>query len=168
MAMAERVAPQASSAFQPSHNFEEPWQADAFATAISLSRAGVFSWSDWVGHFSATIAKHPQLPEETLSQAYFRQWLVCLEEMIERHFGVDENTVGHRQDEWRAAYLATPHGQPVELNNACRVTVPKKQRLTFDAHHDHGHHDHGHHGHSQREPSPKPIVISPASSDFAR
>ena len=36
--------------------FDEPWQAQAFAMAVSLNQRGLFSWSEWTKALGAEIA----------------------------------------------------------------------------------------------------------------
>lgn len=137
--------------------FAEPWQAQAFACAIQLSRQGLYPWSEWVEVFSAEIKAKPQLPGEASDAAYYRQWLAALETIVTRKGAASPAEIESRQEAWRQAYLATPHGQPVELANAaCPPSA--------GAHHHHHHHDHGHdhdHDHHHRE-RPKPVAVSPA------
>ena len=35
--------------------FKEPWQAQAFAMAVTLSEAGLFSWQEWSSELSVSI-----------------------------------------------------------------------------------------------------------------
>jgi nitrile hydratase accessory protein len=89
--------------------FEEPWQAQAFAMAVELSRRGLFTWIEWTDRLAREIAEHP---EET----YYRQWLAALEDLLEHKglIGRDERLA--RLDAWDRAARATPHGQPITLD----------------------------------------------------
>jgi len=94
--------------------FAEPWQASAFALAVHLSERGAFAWSEW----SATLGREIQAaaergPEE--QAAYFHRWLDALERLCRDKGLVDAAEISRRAEEWRLAYLNTPHGQPVEL-----------------------------------------------------
>ena len=43
--------------------FDEPWQAHAFAMAVSLHAQGLFTWPEWAQALAEQIAaKRPQLP----------------------------------------------------------------------------------------------------------
>ena len=134
--------------------FAEPWQAQAFACAIQLSRQGLFSWTEWVEVFSAEIKSHPQQPGEGSNVAYFRQWLAALETIVARKGAASPAEIDRRQEAWRQAYLNTPHGEPVELAKASSM----RDRAG------HNHHAHHHHyvddGHDGR--APKPVAVSPA------
>lgn len=101
--------------------FEEPWQAQAFSMLVALNKAGHFPWKDWVRLFSRIIKSAPALRGETANDAYYRQWASALEEMVISLGVVAKDEIANREQEWRRAYLNTPHGLPVHLLNAhCR------------------------------------------------
>ncbi|MGH8259230.1 MAG: nitrile hydratase accessory protein [Steroidobacteraceae bacterium] len=102
--------------------FAEPWQAQAFACAIQLSRRGLFGWPEWVRAFSAEIAAAPARPDETAESAYYRQWLDTLVKLVGIKGAVAPAELDERAELWRRAHLHTPHGQAVELSAA--VTMP--------------------------------------------
>jgi nitrile hydratase accessory protein len=141
--------------------FAEPWQAEAFACTLQLSRQGLFPWAEWVEVFSAEIKTHPARPGESDNAAYYRQWLAALETLLVRKGVASAEEIAARQEAWRQAYLHTPHGQPVELAHAAKPSA-----ATDHQHDDHDHpHDHDHHGHDHRgHAAPKPVAISPAVS----
>jgi len=137
--------------------FDEPWQAEAFACTLQLSRQGVFTWAEWVAVFSAEIKASPVRAGETHNAAYYRQWLTALERIVAQKGAASPAEIDARQEAWRQAYLNTPHGAPVELANA---TCPPKSA----GHHHHNHdHDHDHDDDHHHEP-PKPVAVSPARS----
>jgi nitrile hydratase accessory protein len=97
--------------------FAEPWQASAFALAVHLSERGVFAWSEWsaaLGHEIQAAAPHG--PEE--GAAYYHRWLEALERLCREKGLVDAVEISRRREQWRRAYLNTPHGEPVELTAA--------------------------------------------------
>lgn len=98
--------------------FEEPWQAMAFALAVHLSERGALSWSEW----SAALGREIQAAAGDPGQVddYFEQWLRALERICAEKGMVDPAEMRIRQEEWRRAYLQTPHGAPVELGAAYR------------------------------------------------
>lgn len=98
--------------------FSEPWQARAFALAVHLYQSGQFAWSEWVETFSWQITAFPARAGECTNDTYYRQWLGALEEIMAAKGLVDPAASRTRQGEWRIAYLNTPHGQPVSLDNA--------------------------------------------------
>ena len=88
--------------------FEEPWQAQVFSMAVSLSEAGYFTWPEWVERF----AREPEEPDT----AYYERWLATLEGIVSERRLLDHTELSKRQDAWRRAALATPHGQPILLS----------------------------------------------------
>lgn len=95
--------------------FEEPWQAQAFATVVALHRRGLFRWEEWVEILSAAIRDLPQTAGERANAAYYRQWLAALEGLLAKLGLVQTQEVERAQEDWRLSYLRTVHGQPVVL-----------------------------------------------------
>lgn len=93
--------------------FEEPWQATAFALAVHLSERGVIAWSEWSAALGREI--HGTAGDPAQVEGYFRHWLDALERICADKGLIDPADVRIRQEEWRRAYLHTPHGEPVEL-----------------------------------------------------
>jgi nitrile hydratase accessory protein len=100
--------------------FAEPWQAQAFAIVVGLHERGIFAWDEWVRTLSEEIAFHPAAPGEDSNEAYYRQFLAALETIIARKGLTSWSELTQRKEEWRVAYLRTPHGKPVELARAVR------------------------------------------------
>jgi nitrile hydratase accessory protein len=127
---------------------------------LQLSRAGVFTWTEWVEAFSATITREPERDGESIGDAYFRQWMTTLEAMLGRTVCVSEASVNERQALWRLAYLNTRHGEPVKLANA----------------HQHGHehpashhtHVHAHGPRDGKRPTPCPATVIPARQRLSK
>ena len=97
--------------------FAEPWQAQAFALAVQLSRAGWFSWKEWTEALSARL-KAADRDDPDDGTRYYHHWLAALEALVASKHLADPESLERRKEEWAAAYRATPHGQPVELSNA--------------------------------------------------
>src|SRR5258708_34440538 len=62
--------------------FEAPWQAQAFALVVQLSKTGHFGWDEWVRVFSQEIARSPSRAAESENATYYRQWLDALEQSV--------------------------------------------------------------------------------------
>jgi nitrile hydratase accessory protein len=97
--------------------FAEPWQASAFALAVHLSERGAFAWSEWSTALGHEIQAGTQRGPEAAA-AYFHRWLDALERLCREKGLVDAAEIGRRREEWRQAYLNTPHGEPVALSAA--------------------------------------------------
>jgi hypothetical protein len=52
---------------------------------------------------------------------YFAHWLCALERVCVDKGMLDPADIRRRQEEWRRAYLRTPHGEPVELTPGQRA-----------------------------------------------
>ena len=89
--------------------FSEPWEAQAFAIAVKLSEAGVFTWSEWAEMLGAEIAAHPD-------EHYYGNWLTALEKLAEKKALMTGTERQRRVAEWDRAARLTPHGKPVELS----------------------------------------------------
>ena len=61
--------------------FDEPWQAQVFAMAVSLEQRGVFDWSEWTRALGAEIAAGP---DQAGHEAYFQAWLARAGENSDR------------------------------------------------------------------------------------
>ena len=101
--------------------FNEPWEAQAFALAVRLSEAGCFSWPEWAAVLSQEIKAAQALGDPDLGHTYYHHWLNALERLCTQKELVPVADLLRRKEEWRLAYLHTPHGKPVELENSVYV-----------------------------------------------
>lgn len=115
-----------------SRSFDEPWQAQAFCMVVELHKQGNFAWDEWVQMFSRHIKANPPLPGESTNDTYYRQLMLSLEEMAGKVGDISEDSMDARIEEWRQAYLNTPHGEAVMLAHA---TCPPKQSTCGGHHH---------------------------------
>jgi nitrile hydratase accessory protein len=100
--------------------FREPWEAQAFALAVSLSEVGCFSWPEWAATLSEEIKAAQARGDADLGNTYYQHWLNALERLCSQKGLVAPAAREQRKEEWRRAYLNTPHGQPIELAAAHR------------------------------------------------
>jgi nitrile hydratase accessory protein len=94
--------------------FTAPWHAQLFAVTVHLSEAGHFSWTDWTQTFGAALKRHGLSKELDGGDDYFSAWLEALEVTLTDLAGGAE--IATLADQWRRAYLNTPHGAPVRLS----------------------------------------------------
>jgi nitrile hydratase accessory protein len=85
--------------------FAEPWEAQVFALAVTLSERGVFSWGEWTAALAA----------EDVSYA---RWLETLERLVTEKGLTDDATLARYRHAWEHAAERTPHGTPIELSPA--------------------------------------------------
>ena len=95
--------------------FCEPWQAQAFALANSLIDQGVFTADEWAQTLGAEIKRAQAAGDPDTGETYYNHWLAALERLSSEKGLIGDGEVETRAEEWRDAYLATPHGQAVSL-----------------------------------------------------
>ncbi len=98
--------------------FNEPWEAQIFALTVRLSEAGHFTWPEWAAVLSQEIRAAQERGDPDLGNTYYQHWLNALERICAEKGLVGREDVSRRRQEWRRAYVHTPHGQPVELSAA--------------------------------------------------
>lgn len=95
--------------------FREPWEAQAFAIALSLHERGLFSWKEWAAALADEIKLAQANGDPDTGTTYYRHWLAALEKLVAAK-GVATLETQHRyRDAWDHAADRTPHGLPIEL-----------------------------------------------------
>lgn len=94
--------------------FAEPWQAQAYALAYELNRAGLFTWAEWSQTLGARLKARPHDD----GGEYYVAWLEALETLVIEKGAASAATLHGLKEAWRSAYESTPHGKPVELKPA--------------------------------------------------
>ena len=95
----------------PPSTFAEPWQAQAFALAVSLRDRGLIAWPD----FSTALAEEIAAAEAYTPDRYYDCWVDALERLLIRQRLADPDDIHALEHAWEDAYRRTPHGQPVVL-----------------------------------------------------
>jgi len=95
--------------------FSEPWQAQAFAMAVSLHERGLFTWVEWAETIAAEIKAAQAAGDPDRGDTYYRHWLAALERLVTEKRIVGTAALQARKDEWDRAAKSTPHGQPITL-----------------------------------------------------
>ena len=95
--------------------FDEPWQAQVLALAFTLSEAGHFTPADWSDALGAELRRANERGAPDDQTTYYAAALAALERLIVANGSVTTGGLSERVEEWRSAYMNTPHGQPVEL-----------------------------------------------------
>lgn len=96
--------------------FDEPWQADAFAITQALLEAGVVTGAEWMSALSKSISAHQRDGDPDVGDTYYEHWLAAIEAVCAAKGLASKDELGARAEQWRRAYLSTPHGEPVELD----------------------------------------------------
>ena len=95
--------------------FAEPWQAQAFALAVTLAERGHFTWPEWAATLADELRAAAARGEPDDGTRYYEHGLAALERMVTAKGLADPIALQTRKDAWIDAYRNTPHGRPVEL-----------------------------------------------------
>lgn len=88
--------------------FAEPWQASAFAMTVALHEKGLFTWGEWAEALAAEVKS---------GGPYYDCWLRTLEGLAARKGAASRREVEEAAAAWMRSAHATPHGQPILLEN---------------------------------------------------
>ena len=95
--------------------FREPWEAEAFALAVSLNERGVFTWGEWAQILGDEIKKAQAAGDPDTGETYYHHWLATLERVLAEKGLTDPAQLARTRDAWAQACARTPHGDPIEL-----------------------------------------------------
>ena len=95
--------------------FREPWEAHAFAMALTLHDRGVFTWTEWASALAAEIKRAQADGDPDTGETYYRHWLATLENLVAEKGVATSETLHRYRDAWDHAADRTPHGAPIEL-----------------------------------------------------
>ena len=97
--------------------FREPWEAQAFALAVDAHAKGLFTWSEWAAALSAQIKVAQLAGDPDTGETYYQHWLATLEGLTVSKGATSFDHLKQVQSAWDRAAKATPHGQPIMLEN---------------------------------------------------
>ena len=95
--------------------FREPWEAEAFALAVSLNERGLFAWSEWAATLGEEIKKAQAAGDPDTGETYYRHWLATLERIVAAKGLADAPALARTRQAWRRAGARTRPGMPIEL-----------------------------------------------------
>lgn len=95
--------------------FDEPWQAELLAIAQQLATNGVFTPAEWSAALGAELRHAAGHGAQGNQATYYAAALAALERLTTGKGALTAAAIDRRQDQWRRAYEATPHGEPVRL-----------------------------------------------------
>jgi nitrile hydratase accessory protein len=95
--------------------FRAPWEAQAFAMALSLHARGVFTWPEWAAALGAEIKRAQAAGDPDTGDTYYCHWLAALERLVAEKGVTDGATLARYRNAWDHAADRTPHGSPIEL-----------------------------------------------------
>ncbi|QOZ53299.1 nitrile hydratase accessory protein [Bradyrhizobium sp. CCBAU 53338] len=95
--------------------FRAPWEAHAFAMALSLHDRGVFTWPEWAAALADEIKRAQAAGDPDTGETYYLHWLATLEGLVARKGVASMDTLHRYRNAWDHAADRTPHGKPIEL-----------------------------------------------------
>jgi nitrile hydratase accessory protein len=95
--------------------FREPWEANAFAMALTLHERGLFTWNEWAATLAEEIKRAQAAGDPDTGETYYLHWLATLEKLVAAKGVTSSETLHRYRDAWDHAADRTPHGQPIEL-----------------------------------------------------
>ncbi len=95
--------------------FREPWEARAFAMAVSLHEQRMFTWTEWADTLAGQIRDAQAAGDADTGETYYRHWLAALEKLVATKDITSAGVLRRYRDAWDHAANRTPHGQPIEL-----------------------------------------------------
>jgi nitrile hydratase accessory protein len=95
--------------------FDAAWQAEVLGLAYALTQAGLFTPAEWSQALGGAHRHLLHGGAADVAETYYRAALAALEELIATRGALTDSLVAARIEQWRRAYLNTPHGQPVLL-----------------------------------------------------
>lgn len=95
--------------------FREPWEAQAFALALSLNERGLFTWKEWAQTLGEEIKKAQAAGDPDTGETYYLHWLATLERIVAAKGLADAQILARTREAWQRACARTPHGTPIEL-----------------------------------------------------
>ena len=98
--------------------FRAPWEAQAFAMALSLHERGLFTWNEWAAALAEQIKRAQAAGDPDTGETYYQHWLATLEHLVAAKGVTTPETLHRYRDAWDHAADRTPHGKPIELTPA--------------------------------------------------
>jgi nitrile hydratase accessory protein len=95
--------------------FREPWEAQAFAMALSLHERGLFTWSEWAAALAEEIKRAQAAGDPDTGTTYYRHWLAALERLVTEKDAASRDALERHRTAWARAAERTPHGEPITL-----------------------------------------------------
>jgi nitrile hydratase accessory protein len=95
--------------------FRAPWEAEAFALAVSLKERGLFTWTEWAATLGDEIKKAQAAGDPDTGETYYQHWLATLERILAEKGVVERSVLARTRDAWQRACARTPHGAPIAL-----------------------------------------------------
>ncbi|WP_053005822.1 hypothetical protein [Kiloniella spongiae] len=96
--------------------FDELWQAQVLSMVDALITENVITPVNWSESFGKNLNAAYQKGDPDNLDTYFSAALTTLEKLITDQCEITKTDVTKKHEDWRQAYLSTPHGKPVQLS----------------------------------------------------
>jgi nitrile hydratase accessory protein len=84
---------------------------------LALYERGLFTWPEWAAALAAEIKRAQGEGDPDDGSTYYRHWLAAIERLAAEKGVTSPAALHERRDAWDRAAHATPHGQPILLEN---------------------------------------------------
>lgn len=98
--------------------FDEQWQAQVLGMADILVNSGVIAAEDWAKTLGAALERRNADGAQDSTEIYYQSVLDALQTLLLAEGQASAAEIDTREEQWRQAYLNTPHGQPVEIQTS--------------------------------------------------
>jgi nitrile hydratase accessory protein len=95
--------------------FRAPWEAQAFAMALTLHERGLFTWTEWAATLADQIKRAQAAGDPDTGETYYQHWLATLERLVAEKGVTSTAMLARYRHAWDHAADRTPHGTPIEL-----------------------------------------------------
>jgi nitrile hydratase accessory protein len=95
--------------------FRQPWEAHAFAMALTLHARGLFTWTEWAATLADEIRRAQANGDADTGETYYWHWLATLERLVAEKGVASPAMLDRYRNAWDHAADRTPHGKPIEL-----------------------------------------------------
>ena len=101
--------------------FNDPWEAEAFVLGKMLVAERIVSRREWYDAMRAEIRNARERGDPDRGDTYYQHWMNALERVCIEKGLFDRETLDEHTALWGRAVANTPHGVPIELENALRT-----------------------------------------------
>lgn len=84
---------------------------------LVLYERGLFTWTEWASTLATEITKAQAAGDPDDGSTYYRHWLAAIERLVVDKGVATSDHLDARRAAWDRAAHATPHGQPILLEN---------------------------------------------------
>ncbi len=101
--------------------FNDSWEAEAYAIGKLLVAERIVSRKEWYDAIHAEIQAAQKRGDPDRGDTYYQHWMNALERVCIDKGLTDAKTLAEHTRLWGRAVANTPHGAPIELDNAFRA-----------------------------------------------